>query len=58
MVQTLKKSSASGANNVPFAFRAYSPEQLREVLHKMHLIRRFEEGAEESGVGLGLAGLA
>ncbi len=34
--------------NTPFAFRAYSPEQLRQVLHKMHLIRRFEEGAEDA----------
>jgi pyruvate dehydrogenase E1 component alpha subunit len=38
----------AAAENVPFAFRKYSPEQLREVLHKMHLIRRFEEGAEEA----------
>ena len=45
MVQTMKKAAAE---NVPFAFRKYSPEQLREVLHKMHLIRRFEEGAEEA----------
>ena len=29
MVQTLKTSAA--AKNVPFAFRAYSPERLREV---------------------------
>lgn len=34
--------------NLPFAFRQYSPEQLRQALHKMYLIRRFEEGAEES----------
>ena len=45
MVQTMKKPAA---DNVPFAFRNYSPEQLREVLHKMHLIRRFEEGAEDA----------
>ena len=45
MVQTMKKFAAE---NVPFAFRNYSPEQLREVLHKMHLIRRFEEGAEDA----------
>ena len=36
------------AANVPFAFRTYAPEQLREVLRKMYLIRRFEEGAEEA----------
>lgn len=34
--------------NMPFAIRTYAPEQLREVLHKMHLIRKFEEGAEEA----------
>jgi len=45
MVQTMKKAAAE---NVPYAFRNYSPEQLREVLHKMHLIRRFEEGAEDA----------
>jgi pyruvate dehydrogenase E1 component alpha subunit len=33
--------------NLPFIYREYSPEQLRQVLHKMYLIRRFEEGAEE-----------
>lgn len=34
--------------NLPFAYRQYSPDQLREVLRKMYLIRRFEEGAEDS----------
>lgn len=34
--------------NVPYAIRAYSPEQLTEALRKMFLIRKFEEGAEES----------
>ncbi|WP_054313576.1 thiamine pyrophosphate-dependent dehydrogenase E1 component subunit alpha [Mesorhizobium sp. 1M-11] len=34
--------------NLPFAFRKYTAEQLREVLHKMYLIRRFEEGAEDA----------
>lgn len=47
MAQSQKKA-ADGAANVPFAFRNYSPEQLREVLRKMYLIRRFEEGAEDS----------
>jgi acetoin:2,6-dichlorophenolindophenol oxidoreductase subunit alpha len=46
MVAKLKKAETAAAN-VPFAFRTYSPEQLREALHKMHLIRKFEEGAEE-----------
>jgi pyruvate dehydrogenase E1 component alpha subunit len=36
------------AKNEPFAIRTYSPEQLREVLRKMYLIRKFEEGAEDS----------
>jgi pyruvate dehydrogenase E1 component alpha subunit len=45
MVQTMKKAAAE---NVPYAFRNYSPEQLREVLQKMHLIRRFEEGTEDA----------
>ncbi len=38
---------AAAHANLPFIYRAYSPEQLRQVLHKMYLIRRFEEGAEE-----------
>ncbi|MDH6265820.1 pyruvate dehydrogenase E1 component alpha subunit [Rhizobium sp. SG_E_25_P2] len=35
-------------DNRPFAIRTYSPDQLREALKRMFLIRRFEEGAEES----------
>jgi acetoin:2,6-dichlorophenolindophenol oxidoreductase subunit alpha len=38
----------AGTHNLPFAFRHYTPEQLKEALRKMYLIRRFEEGAEES----------
>jgi acetoin:2,6-dichlorophenolindophenol oxidoreductase subunit alpha len=38
---------AAAHANLPFIYREYSPEQLRQVLHKMYLIRRFEEGAEE-----------
>lgn len=34
--------------NTPFALRQFSHAQLREALRKMHLIRLFEEGAEES----------
>ncbi|QYZ69546.1 thiamine pyrophosphate-dependent dehydrogenase E1 component subunit alpha [Neotabrizicola shimadae] len=34
--------------NIPFAIRQFSPDQLKEALRKMHLIRLFEEGAEES----------
>ena len=42
------KQKTDADANMPFAFRNYSPEQLREVLRKMYLIRRFEEGAEDS----------
>lgn len=47
---TARKAANSDAAqpNLPFAFRKYTPEQLREVLHKMYLIRRFEEGAEDA----------
>lgn len=38
----------AAVDNLPFAIRQYSPEQLRAALKKMYLIRRFEEGAEES----------
>ncbi|MBD0864365.1 MAG: thiamine pyrophosphate-dependent dehydrogenase E1 component subunit alpha [Rhodobacteraceae bacterium] len=34
--------------NEPFALTKYAPDQLREALRKMHLIRKFEEGAEDS----------
>lgn len=34
--------------NIPFAIRTYAPEVLREALKRMYLIRRFEEGAEDS----------
>ncbi|MFM2366938.1 MAG: hypothetical protein RIR95_1546, partial [Pseudomonadota bacterium] len=34
-------------DNRPFAIRAYAPDQLREALKRMYLIRRFEEGAED-----------
>lgn len=49
----VKKTSAENEThedrrNLPFAFREYSPEKLKEALRKMYLIRRFEEGAEES----------
>ncbi|MBO6756329.1 MAG: thiamine pyrophosphate-dependent dehydrogenase E1 component subunit alpha [Roseibium sp.] len=37
---------ASG--NSPYAVRTYEPARLIEALRKMHLIRRFEEGAEDS----------
>ncbi len=43
---SLKKVDESRTNQ-PFIYRQYSHEQLKQVLHKMYLIRRFEEGAEE-----------
>lgn len=36
------------AENIPFAVRHYSPAQLKAALRKMYLIRKFEEGAEDS----------
>jgi pyruvate dehydrogenase E1 component alpha subunit len=45
---TARKAVSLGQTNLPFAYRQYSPEQLRDVLRKMYLIRRFEEGAEDS----------
>ncbi|MER8574285.1 thiamine pyrophosphate-dependent dehydrogenase E1 component subunit alpha [Mesorhizobium sp. M1338] len=41
------KAVADSRANLPFVYRQYSAEQLRQVLYKMYLIRRFEEGAEE-----------
>ncbi|MBB2755595.1 UNVERIFIED_ORG: pyruvate dehydrogenase E1 component alpha subunit [Rhizobium aethiopicum] len=35
-------------SNLPFIYRQYPREQLLDALRKMHLIRQFEEGAEES----------
>ena len=34
--------------NTPFAVRTYSKERLSAALHRMYLIRKFEEGAEAS----------
>ena len=34
--------------NIPYAIRTYTAEQLRDALKKMMLIRKFEEGAEDS----------
>lgn len=41
-------TAEAAADNRPFAIRTYSPERLREALRRMYLIRRFEEGAEDS----------
>jgi acetoin:2,6-dichlorophenolindophenol oxidoreductase subunit alpha len=35
-------------DNRPFAIRTYSSQQLKQALKRMYLIRRFEEGAEQS----------
>ena len=34
--------------NEPYALNKFSADQLKEALRKMHLIRKFEEGAEDS----------
>ena len=47
MVTNVKKKAEPTTANLPFAFSTYSQEQLRDVLKRMYLIRRFEEGAEE-----------
>jgi pyruvate dehydrogenase E1 component alpha subunit len=41
-------SATDADRNVPYAIRAYAPDQLIDALRKMYLIRRFEEGAEDS----------
>ena len=41
-------ADARPADNRPFAVRAYAPDRLREAYRRMVLIRRFEEGAEDS----------
>ncbi|ASP83069.1 thiamine pyrophosphate-dependent dehydrogenase E1 component subunit alpha [Sinorhizobium meliloti] len=45
---TAVTSVSPDTRNIPFLYRNYSREQLLEALRKMHLIRQFEEGAEES----------
>ncbi|MGO4408100.1 thiamine pyrophosphate-dependent dehydrogenase E1 component subunit alpha [Bosea sp. RAF48] len=40
--------AAAGGTNLPFLYRQYPREQLLDALRRMHLIRRFEEAAEES----------
>ncbi|MEO3388358.1 thiamine pyrophosphate-dependent dehydrogenase E1 component subunit alpha [Mesorhizobium sp. CAU 1741] len=43
-----KPTSKQTLANLPFAYRQYDAAALREALRKMYLIRRFEEGAEDS----------
>jgi pyruvate dehydrogenase E1 component alpha subunit len=45
---TARKIQPTDQTNLPFAYRQYSPDELREVLRRMYLIRRFEEGAEDA----------
>ncbi len=45
---TARKLANEAQSNLPFAYKHYSAEELKEVLRKMYLIRRFEEGAEDS----------
>ena len=45
---TARKLADETHSNLPFAYRHYGPDELKEVLRKMYLIRRFEEGAEDS----------
>jgi pyruvate dehydrogenase E1 component alpha subunit len=45
---TARKIQPVDRTNLPFAFQRYSPAELKEVLRKMYLIRRFEEGAEDA----------
>lgn len=40
-------SKKPAGNQRPF-YKQFTPDQLKEALRKMILIRRFEEGAEES----------
>ena len=43
-----KAPKTSKSANLPFIFQHYAPDELRAALRSMYLIRRFEEGAEES----------
>lgn len=43
-----KAQTARKGANLPFLYRHYDKKALRQALHRMHLIRRFEEGAEDS----------
>ncbi len=43
-----KPANETDRANLPFAYRQYDAAALREALRRMYLIRRFEEGAEDS----------
>lgn len=48
MANSARAMKSAEASNLPFIYRQYTREQLLDALRKMHLIRQFEEGAEES----------
>lgn len=48
MDRATKGAARASRENKPFIYREYTPEQLKEALRKMYLIRQFEERAEES----------
>jgi pyruvate dehydrogenase E1 component alpha subunit len=50
MTAAALKSDPVSQSNVPPIYQRLNATQLREALYKMHLIRRFEEGAEDSYV--------
>lgn len=48
MTQAEAKQAPAAGDNRPFAFRHFPEAVLKDALRQMYLIRRFEEGAEES----------
>ena len=50
MTATASQNHATAQGNRPRIYDRLSPQQLREALRKMHLIRRFEESAEDAYV--------
>ena len=50
MTSTASQIQPGAQANRPRIYDRLSPQQLREALHKMHLIRRFEESAEDAYV--------
>ncbi len=47
-IRRVKKMTKAKMKNTPFTIDTYTPEQLKQALRKMLLIRKFEEGAEDS----------
>lgn len=48
MAPAASADGTASAVNLPFIYRHYGERWLKEALRKMHLIRQFEEGAEDS----------